>query len=397
MKKAVEIKKDIFWTGALDYDIRVFDIIMRTEYGTTYNAYVVKGTEKTALIETSKGKFFDEFLERVSSVTNPKDINYIILNHTEPDHAGALARLAEICPDTEIIGSQAAVRFIRQITNTELKTRVVLDGETIDLGGKTLEFISAPFLHWPDSMFTYLKEQKTLFSCDFLGCHYCSDEITNAKLDFAEFADAYKYYFDMIMGPFKSYVRMALDRIGGFDIETVCVGHGPVLVKDMDKYTGLYRGWAEAAKSGKPAAAVLYVTAYGYTGELASKIADGLAEAGVTPYLLNLIENNIDDVMNRINESKGVLIGSPTIVGDTLPPVWDVLSRLNPVIHKGMLAGAFGSFGWSGEAVPNIEGRLNQLKLKMPLSSLKVNFKPGEDDLEKAFEFGKSFGAELLK
>ena len=396
MKKAIPITKDIFWTGVLDFDLEIFDIIMRTEHGTTYNSYIVKGTEKTALIEIAKESFFDEFIERVRDVCDPSQIDVIITNHTEPDHTGALARLLEFCPKAEVYGSMAAMRFVKEITNRDIPAHVVKDGDVLDLGGKTLRFIMAPFLHWPDSMYTYAEEDKVLFTCDSFGCHYASEQIFNDEQN-GDFLGAYKYYFDHILGPFKNHVLAALDKIKDLDIRTVCTGHGPVLRTELDKYFGLYRTWATVDKPAVPRVAILYVSAYGYTAKLAAHIAEGVKAAGAVPTLYDLVTGDKDDAFAAMDAAEGVALGSPTLVGDALPPIWEALSKLNAIIHKGKVAGAFGAYGWSGEAVPNIEARLKQLKFNMPAEGLRVQFNPSDADLEKAIAFGKAIGKAVMK
>ena len=394
MKKAIQVAEGVFWTGVLDYDIEVFDIIMRTEYGTTYNSYVVKGTNKTALIEIAKESFYDEFMERLSCVCDPAKIDYIITNHTEPDHTGALAKLLELNPHAEVYGSMSAMRFLKEITNRDIPTHVVKDGDSLDLGGKTLRFTMAPFLHWPDSMYTYCEEDKLLFTCDSFGCHYASEKIFNDELD-DDFLDAYKYYFDHILGPFKSYVLSALDKIKDLDIRTVCTGHGPILRTDIRKYFDLYRTWATLEKPAVPRVAILYVSAYGYTAKLAARIAEGITAAGAVPALYDLVTCDKEEALSAMDVAEGVLFGSPTFVGDALPPIWEALARLNAIIHKGKVAGVFGAYGWSGEAVPNIEMRLKQLKFNMPAEGLRVQFNPADADLDKAFAFGKTIGETL--
>ena len=395
--KAIEVKPNIYWTGVLDYDIRVFDIVMYTEYGTTYNAYLIKGKEKIALIEIAKEQFFDEFLARVKEICDPAAIDYIITNHTEPDHSGSLARLLAINPDAEIIGSQSAIKFLRDITNMKYKERVVKEGDTLDLGGKTLRFIMAPFLHWPDTMYTYCEEDKVLFTCDSFGCHYCSDKIFNDAIG-EDFLDAYQYYFDVIMGPFKPYVLQALDKIKDLPIEMICTGHGPVLRANIPQYMEMYRQWAAPHIPERPSVAIPYVTSYGYTRKLAESIADGVRQAGdIDVALYDLVAEGMDEAVTAAGSADGILIGSPTLIGDTLPPIWKLLAELNPVIHKGKLAGAFGSYGWSGEAIGNIEDRFKQLRFKVPLPGLKVLFNPDESHLQQAVAFGKSFGEEVDK
>lgn len=388
MKGHLKVKDDIFWVGALDFDIRVFDVVMYTEYGTTYNSYVVKGSEKTALIEASKGKFFDEHLERLNSITSVDKIDYLVVNHTEPDHTGTIEKLLDINPDMVVIGSAFAIKFLKEITNKDFNSKIVKDGEEISLGDKTLTFLSVPFLHWPDSMYTYIKENKTLFTCDSFGCHYCDEKVFNDLIE-GDFLDAYKYYFDCIMGPFKEYIQKALDKIKDLDIETICPGHGPVLRTDLDKYIEYYREWSKNDKVDE--IVVGYVSAYGYTEVLAKEVVKGIEETGFKAKLYNLETADKNEVLANISIAKGLLIGTPTIADDTLPPVWDILVSLNANVHKGLKAGVFGSYGWNGAGIVNVEGRFAQLKFKMPVESLKIPFNPSEEQKELARNFGKEF------
>lgn len=388
MKGCLKVRDDIYWVGALDFDIRTFDVVMYTEYGTTYNSYVVKGKEKTVLIEAAKGKFFNEHLERIKDIVDPKEIDYLVVNHTEPDHTGAIEMLLDINPDMTIIGSAFAIKFLREITNKDFKNKVVNEEEEIDLGGKTLSFINAPFLHWPDSMYTYIKEDKTLFTCDSFGCHYCDERVFNDKID-GDFLDAYKYYFDCIMGPFKDYVQKALEKIKDLEIETICPGHGPVLRKDIEKYVNYYKEWSKKEKNED--VVIGYVSSYGYTKKLAEEVAKGIENAGLTPKLYDLEIADKNEVLSNIAIAKGLLIGTPTIADDTLPPVWDIIVSLNSNVNKGLQAGVFGSYGWNGNGILNVEGRFKQLKFNMPQKPLKILLNPSFEQQEQAFEFGKNF------
>lgn len=392
MFKPLNVTNDVYWVGALDKKLRVFDIVMTTEYGTSYNSYIVKGSNKTAVIETAKDKFFDEFIERVKQVTEPEKLDYLIVNHTEPDHSGSVEKFLDLNPDITIVGSVSAIKFLGEITNKKFNSMVVKEGDTIDLGGKTLSFVSAPFLHWPDSMYTYLEEEKVIFTCDSFGCHYADDKVFNDLIE-GDFVDAYKYYFDCIMGPFKEYVLKALDKVEKMDIDIVCPGHGPVLRKDLQKYFNLYRQWSTVEKGNY--AVVAYASAYGYTKIIAEAVAKGIEESGTEVKLFNLEEVSTADVLASAYTAKGIVLGSPTIVNDMVPPVASVLAGLNPTINKGLTAAAFGSYGWSGEAANNIQARLEQLKFKTPLPAFRVMFKPSEEQYAKAVQFGKDFGAAL--
>lgn len=392
MKNSLEIKNNIFWVGSLDFDIRTFDVVMYTKYGTTYNSYLVKGSEKTAIIETSKDKFFDEFLERIKTVTAVEKIDYIVVNHTEPDHSGAVEKLLDIIPDVTVIGSTSAIKFLKEITNKSFKSIIVKEGDNIDLGDKTLKFISAPFLHWPDSMYTYIEEDNIIFTCDSFGCHYCDEKIFNDKIE-GDFTDAYKYYFDCIMGPFKEHILKAVSKVRELNVDIICPGHGPILRENIDKYLNLYESWSQVNKENK--VIIGYVSAYGYTKTMAQEICKGVEKTGVEAKLVDLETADIASVMADIYTAKGLLLGSPTIVNDALPPVWSVLTSLNQTINKGLVVGGFGSYGWSGEAVNNIESRFTQLKFKMPVKGLKIMFKPSEEQKKLCFDFGKSFGESL--
>lgn len=392
MENALKVKEDIFWVGALDFDIRTFDVVMYTEYGTTYNSYIVKGSEKTALIEASKDKFFDEQLERLNNVSNVEKIDYLVVNHTEPDHTGAIEKLLDLNPNMIIVGSDFAIRFLKEITNKDFKSKIVKDGEEISLGNKTLTFLSVPFLHWPDSMYTYIKEDKVLFTCDSFGCHYCDGKVFNDLIE-GDFLDAYKYYFDCIMGPFKQYVKNALNKIKDLQIETICPGHGPVLRTDLDKYIQYYDKWSENPKTDE--IVIGYVSAYGYTKTLAEEVAKGVEEGGFKAKLYDLETSNKAEVLESIGKCKGLLIGTPTIADDTLPPVWDLLICLNANVHKGTKAGVFGSYGWNGAGITNVETRFKQLRFKMPLEPLKINFKPSTEQKQLAFDFGKQFAIKI--
>lgn len=401
--KALEVKKDIYWVGSLDPELRIFDIIMYTPYGSTYNSYVVKGSEKTALFETVKEQTFDQYLERLKSLDVKLDeIAYIIIEHTEPDHAGSVARLLDYCKNAKIVGSAPAIRFLKQIANRPFEFITVKHNDTLSLGNKTLRFIEAPFLHWPDSIYTYVEEDQVLMTCDSFGSHYCFepmfvDLIPENKQK--EYMDSLKYYYDCIMGPFKPYVIKALDKIKDLEIDTICTGHGPILRGNIDFYKDIYRKWSTetAPNDGKARVVIPYVSAYGFTEELAHKIAEGIKSKidDAIIDLYNVIYHKQEEILDKIYWADAVLFGSPTINGDALKPILDILTVMNPLVHGGKIAAAFGSFGWSGEAVPNMEARLKALRMKL-IPGLRINFKPNEEELLKAYNFGETV-AEKIK
>lgn len=399
--KSLKIKNDLYWVGALDPELRVFDIIMHTPYGTTYNSYVVKGSEKTAVIETVKVEFFEQYLERLEDLeVNLKELSYIVVNHTEPDHAGSVAKLLALAPNAKVVGSPIAIKYLKAITNIDFEYIEVREGATLSLGNKTLKFLSVPMLHWPDSMYTYVEEDKTLFTCDSFGSHYSFDGVFNDLIENKEdYLDALKYYFDCIMGPFKPFMLKAINKIEKLDIDTICPGHGPVLRSNPFEVVNKCKEWCQPAKKNEVKKIVIpYVTAYGYTEVIAKEIVKGIESKGNFDIkLLNVIEHDLNDVVAEVASSDAFICGSPTILADMLEPIRELLTKLNPVIHGGKYAGAFGSYGWSGEAVPRIDTRLAELKMKTVAPSININFKPSEKELEESFNYGVAFADVLMK
>ncbi len=392
----MELKQGIEYVGVLDRDLRVFDIIMETEFGTTYNSYVVKGSEKTALIETAKAKFWDEYLGKIRAVVDVAKIDYLVLDHTEPDHAGSAAKLLELNPDIEVIATSGAINFLSQIVNKPFKSRAVKEGEEIDLGGKTLRFMIVPNLHWPDTMYTYLPEDKVLFTCDSFGSHYCCEGILRSKVENEEgYLRAAKYYFDNILGPFKPFMNKALDRVEAMDIDMICPGHGPVLDTGLQDFYKTYREWSKIENPNKEKTVVMaYVTAYGYTGMMAQAIAEGIRSRGVIVKSFDLVTDDCSGLSAELLHADGILLGSPTILGDALKPIYDLSTTMLPTIHGGKQAAAFGSYGWSGEAVPNLTQRLQQLKMKVS-DGLRLRFMPSGEELEQCRAFGEEFAAKV--
>ena len=393
--ETLQLKDNFYWTGILDHDLRVFDIIMYTEFGTTYNSYVLKTGGKTVLLETAKAKFFPEYLEKLKTVADPHKIDYLIVNHTEPDHSGSVEMLLEWNPSMKIVATGCAINFLKNIVNRDFYSIPVKDNETMKIGDKTFRFLVVPNLHWPDTMYTYIEEDKTLVTCDSFGSHYAFDGILRSKVEDEEgYMRATKYYFDCIIGPFKPYMRKALERVREMDIDMICTGHGPVLDAGILEMFDIYEKWcAQENPNTEKTVVIPYVSAYGYTRELAEKIGEGIKDSGsVAVKLYDLVESDPADVLTEIGYADGFLLGTPTIVGEALKPIWDLTTSMFAGTHGGKFAGAFGSYGWSGEGVPHIIERLKQLKMKVPDDGFRVKFKPGKVGLIDAYEYGYNFG-----
>lgn len=395
-----KITDTVYSVGVQNPDLRVFDIIMATEFGTTYNSFLIN-REKKVLVETSHHDKFETYLANIREVCDPAEIDYIILNHTEPDHSGALAQLMEYCPKAEIYCSQAASIYLKNITNSCCKRfHAVKNGEKLDIGGVELEFISAPFLHWPDSMFTFYPAEASIFTCDFLGSHYCCPSILDSELDHdANYKSAVKNYYDAIFGPFPAYVRAGLTKLQATGAKTVYTSHGPILTEGayLPYVVKQYEQWSAEISRSKPRIPIFYVSAYGNTAALARAIGEGICsviDADVPLY--NIIEHDMNTLSSELNGSDAFLIGSPTLNKDAVAPVWQLLSHIDAVNIAKRPCAVFGSFGWSGEAVANIEQRLSSLKAAVYDSNYRVTFVPSKEELEQATVFGAEF-AEVLK
>lgn len=396
----IRLRENFYWTGIQDTELRVFDIIMYTEFGTTYNSYVLKTGGRTILFETAKEKFFDEYLEELKQIIDVTAIDYLVVSHTEPDHAGSVERLLKYSPQMKIVATACAVSFLKEIVNGDFVSLAVKDGQEMKIGNHTLQFFLVPNLHWPDTMYTFIQEEQVLVTCDSFGSHYCLPEVVSTAIRSEEdYRKALKYYFDCIIGPFRPFMLKALDRIEDLDITMICTGHGPVLVGDrIRQVMGLYREWSEPQARGERKTVVIpYVSAYGYTGMLAEKIAEGVRDSGdVDVRVYDMVTADRAEVNAEILKADGFLLGTPTIVGDALRPMWELTLDMFPATHGGKHAGVFGSYGWSGEGVPNLTERLKQLKMKTE-EGFRVRFRPSETDLTEAYEYGYRFGCRVLE
>ncbi|OON99764.1 MAG: flavoprotein [Epulopiscium sp. Nele67-Bin004] len=396
------ITQNLTWVGIQDADLRIFDIIMETEFGTSYNSYLLKNkdADEYILFETAKETFVDIYIEKLKSVTELNKIKYLVVNHTEPDHAGSIAKIIELIEDITIIAAPIAITFLKEHTNMSFNSIQAKEGTPLTVCGYTLNFKSVPFLHWPDTIYTYVEEDKLLVTCDSFGAHYSHEDILYSSLTDTEIKDfdtAYQYYYNMIMGPFKPYMLTALDKIAGLEINYVCPGHGLVFDNNnFEKYRNLYKEWSTVVPRAKQSVVVAYVSSYGYTKKIAENIAEGAKRTGLDVFMFDIATCNFGDLMSEVNQCSGLLVGSPTFIADTLPPVWNLLTSLNPFVHKGMLAGAFGSYGWSGEATKNISTRFSQIYLKQPLEPLSIRLNPSREQCENAIAFGENFAEHCI-
>lgn len=395
MEQIQVVLDDIYWVGVKHPDLKVFDDLFPTHNGTTYNSYLVKGHDKTALIDTVKEPFTEEFLAKLEQVIELDKIDLVVVNHTEPDHSGALQHLLKRNPGLTVYCTKPAENFLKQLLNDPFESHVVSDGEEIDLGGKTLRFLLAPYLHWPDTMFTYLVEKGVLFSCDAFGSHYCSRHLFDDEIP--DFSKDFHYYFDSIMRPFKEKIRDALGKLDGLALNMICPSHGPVLRAHPLAVVDSYRRWTVAPpRDGKPRALVLVLSSHGNTRSMASTIIGSLKEQGMEVVLMEMCGIRDGDLRDELELADLILVGTPTINRDVPPPVWHCLALLTSVTPQAKFAAAFGSFGWSGEAIKMVEERLRSLRFKLAAPGLSFRFHPTDDDLAACRQFGHDVAEAVL-
>lgn len=397
---AVALSPRVHWIGALDPTLRSFDIILKTANGTSYNAYAVRGSQGVAIIDTVKEQFAADFFARLEQVARYEEIKAIVLNHLEPDHTGALPELMERCANARLYISFKAQMMLKALLKRESMDFIPVNtGFRIDLGDRTLEFLHTPYLHWPDTQCAYLPEEQTLFSGDVFGCHFCDARLFNDKA--GDFRFSFEYYYAHIMRPFRDYVVDALALIEPLAIQCIAPAHGPILRDRPRAYVERYRELAmprlkSEVSPDEKSLLIFYISSYGNTARMAEAIyAAAQQVAGVRASLYDLEGGDTGTFADLLEEADGFVLGSPTINGDAVKPIWDLLSSLTVIDVKGKLAAAFGSYGWSGEAVRMIEDRLRGLKLRVPVQGLRIKLIPTVEEIEACRQFGRDLAEEL--
>lgn len=379
----IRISDNVYSVGVLNPALRVFDIVMRAEYGTSYNAYLITG-EKNILIDCVHSDFFDEYLNNLRCLVDIESIDAIVMNHTELDHSGSLKKLLQINPKITVIGTIAAERYLRAITHEDFDFYTVKHNEVLQIGNRKLRFVIAPLLHWPDSMMTWFEEDKTLFSCDFLGAHFCEPSMLDTDIRYKDaYSQEFLNYYQGIFSPFKPYVLAGLNKIDDLDISFICPSHGPVLSETARERMADYRNWSEPKKKTSKLFVILYASAYKCTKLLAEAAYNAVKqEPGVNAELFDIVDTDLALIAEKIANADALMVGSCTINKDAPKVVWDVLSSIDAINAAQKPAGVFGSYGWSGEAVQMMQTRLSQLRYNVIEPAVRVNFMPTEEDLE---------------
>jgi NADH oxidase (H2O-forming) len=392
-KQAIDVAKDVSFIGAFDPQIRTFDIIMKTANGSSYNSYLVRGSEGVAVMDTVKKEFSADFFRRLKSRCSYDEIRYIVLHHLEPDHSGALVELMQRAPKAKLIISNRAVMMLKGLVKTEIEFEVASTGKKISLGDKTIEFLSTPYLHWPDTMSSYLHEEKILFSGDVFGSHYYDERLFDDSV--GDFSYAFKYYYEHIMRPFKQYVLEALKLYEKLDITLIAPLHGPILRTNPRYYLEQYSTWSSEAKFrkhlfGQKMLSVFYMSSYDNTQAMAKRVTQGADSVeGIVASMYDLSSLDEQNMIDLLEESDAIIVGSPTINGDAVKPAWDLLSCMAYLENRSKVGAAFGSYGWTGEAPEMLHDRMRWLKFRLPVAPLKVKLIPTSQELEECFAFGR--------
>jgi flavorubredoxin len=347
MKPAViELKRGVHWVGVKDWGRRLFDGLIPLPHGTSYNAYLVKGSAKTALVDTVNPGFEDELLAKIGTVADPAALDYVVMNHAEPDHAGSIPAVLAASPKAQLVltakGADMAARYFRV---SQDRMQVVKEGDTLDLGGKTIRFIDAPFLHWPETMFTYLVEDKALFPCDFFGAHTAAGLYDDEVADLAVRA---QMYFGEIMMPFHKAGERAMKKLAGLPVELIAPSHGPMW-RHPERILSLYRKWT--AGETLPKVVVAYVSMWGSTERLVRIAAETLLGEGVQVAVHELAHVDVGDLAGDLVDARAIVLGAPTVIGALHPAALNAAHLVRTLKPPLRYAAVLSSYGWGGGAL----------------------------------------------
>ena len=391
MTETAELASGVYWLGARHPELKVFDELFPTRHGSTYNAYLVRGTDKIALIDTVKEPFTTQYLDKIRSLVPLERIDLVVINHTEPDHSGALGELLRQNPNITVYCTRPGENFLKQLFDQPMTTHIVADGEEIDLGGKTLKFFLAPNLHWPDTMFTYLPQDEILFPCDAFGAHFCGEGLYDDES--SDFSADFAHYYDAIMRPFKKSILEAVAKVEELPLRLVCPSHGPLLRRAPRQAIASYRKWSTLPAADGKQVLILTISPHGNTRAMAAVVREGLEAEGLTVVEKSIYGTSDAELRDAMELADALVVASPTVNRDAPPPVWHALSLLSTVTPRGRQAAVFGSYGWSGEAIKLVEERLKGLKFTLVAPGLSFRFKPTAEDEQSCRAFGRTVGA----
>ncbi|MCX5680457.1 MAG: flavodoxin domain-containing protein [Candidatus Omnitrophica bacterium] len=393
--KPMEIKKGIYWVGVVDWNVRSFHgHTYNTSRGTTYNAYLIVD-DKIALVDTVYGPFANELINRIKEIIPPEKIDYVISNHVETDHSGAMPALMKLCPKARVFGTAKCKEGLYRNYYENWDFQTVKTGDTLKLGKRTLTFVEAPMIHWPDSMFTYCREEELLLSNDAFGQHYASNFRFDDEVEVCGLMDEAKKYYANILWPLGALISKKIEDVlkMGIPIKMVAPAHGIIWRKDPGKIIKSYLGWAK--NETKPKVVIVYETMWKSTEKMARLIMEGLTDSGIEAKLYDIADADRTLVIGEMLDAKGFLIGSSTHDNDMLPNIAGFLELLKGLRPKSRFAAAFGSYGWAGGAAASIEKILKEAGAEIKMPSISCKFVPDSSEEIKCYEFGKDFAKML--
>ena len=392
--KAVKLTDDVWWVGCIDWNIREFHGYT-TKRGSTYNAYLIMA-DKITLIDAVKAPFRKEMMDRIASVVDPARIEYVVSLHSELDHSGCLAEVIAVVNPEKIFASAVGAKSLKEILTIDREITAVKESETLSLGNRTLTFMETRMLHWPDSMFAYLNEEQVLFSQDAFGMHYASLERFDDEIDPAILAYEAATYYANILLPYSTLVLKLLEKVtaAGLAFRLIAPDHGPIWRKDIGGIIERYGKWAAQKPTDK--AVVVYGTMWQNTEKMARAISEGLSKGGLHVKLMSMSEVHRSDVMYEILDAGALAVGSSTLNNHMLPMMADVMTYMRGLKPKNLIGAAFGSFGWSGEAVKHLEEILTDMKVESIGEGIRVKNAPDGEILTRCYDLGMEM-AEKVK
>lgn len=393
----IEVKDNVYWVGIKDWELRKFHgHELSTHRGSTYNSYIIKD-EKTVLVDTVWGPYKEEFVENLEREVGLNNIDYIVINHCEPDHSGSLGYLMSKIPNTPIYCSKHGEESIKRHFHGNYNLNVVKTGDTLNIGKCDLVFVEMQMLHWPDSMLTYVKGPNVVLSNDAFGQHYSPSSLFNDEVDQCELYQEAIKYFANILNPFRPLIKKKIEDIKALnlDIEVIAPSHGVIWRKNPMQIVEKYYEWSQSNYT-EDFAVIVYDTMYDATKKMAEAIAEGLNKNGIKYKLFNSSVTDRSDLITELVKAKGIIVGTCTVNNGTLSSIAMVLEEMHALKIKNKPAAGFGSYGWSGEGAKVITEKLGKIGLKVNLEPIQFKYQPTEEELLQCVEFGEKFAKSLV-
>lgn len=387
-----DIAQDTTTIRSLDWDRDRFDIEFGLQQGTTYNSYIIKGTNATALVDASHEKFRELYLATLRGQIDISKINYLVVSHTEPDHSGLVADILELNPEIEVIGSKVCIQFLQNLVHFPFKNRVVKVGDTLDLGGEhVLEFVTAPNLHWPDTMFTFDRGTGLLFTCDAFGSHLCTSSVFDEDLQ--EVLPHYRFYYDCLMRPNAKSVLTALRKTKDMEFTTICNGHGPLIRYNLPELVGNYQDWSAKANKATNSVVVMYTSDYGFSDRLSQALARGLTKTGVAVEMLDLNVTDTQELVETVGAHSGIALLAPPSEG----PAHDAMKTLLACVKSKQTFLVAESYGGNDDPVDVITSQLIGVGLTPLMNAIRCRDDPTEETYQQYEEAGTDFGQSITQ